>query len=653
MCGITGKLNFNGRPGRVEEVQAMAVTLHHRGPDHIGAYAEGPVCLGMARLAVIDLNTGDQPISNEDGTVWVVCNGEIYNFRELRDALQAQGHRFTTRSDTEVIVHLYEEYGAGLGVHLHGMFAIAIWDQKRQQLVLIRDRLGVKPLYYYHGKDRLVFGSEMKALLADDIPRTIKVQSVDDYLTFGYVPGPGSIFEDVGKVPPAHSLVCRMDGTLTATRYWDHLDPALDSRYAGINDPREYRELFWDMFKQAVKARLVSDVPLGVLLSGGVDSTAVVAAMHEVTDQPIKTFTVGFDDESYNEAPLARLTADHFHTQHHELTMHPDSEKVVQEYTEHFDEPYGESSAIPIFYVAEMAKQHVTVALGGDAGDELLGGYNTYAGYRWMSLYHRLPDFLGRGLIPWVVDRLPVSHSKASIDYLARRFVSAVDFNPAEAHLKWLEVVASEHKAQLYGPLLRDQRERLAPYRFFAKPFEKSANLEMINRLMYLDSQVYLPEGILTKVDRMTMAHSLEVRGPFLDHRLHEFCARMPAHLKMRGRQRKVLLKEILRGKVPPQILSKKKMGFILPLPQWFCRELKDLLCDTLSASRVSDAGFFNPEHIQLLLNQHLAKTHNHTTTLWGLLAFMLWYDKYGKQAATLPGRTRPLTSSKRACTDH
>ena len=629
MCGICGQLNLDGRPAQARHTEAMVRTLDHRGPDDRGVYAGGPAAIGIARLNVIDLETGHQPVHNEDSSIWCVLNGEIYNYRELRETLTARGHHFHTQSDTETIVHLYEEYGAALAEHLRGMFAIALWDQHRQQLLLIRDRLGVKPLYYYLDTNRLVFGSELKALLAAGIPRDVDPQAADDYLTHGYVPGQGAIFRNVHKLLPAHTLLIRRGGSIELNRYWDLLDPRWDAEHSAASNPAERGEATWEMLKEAVRCRLVSDVPIGVLLSGGIDSTAIVAAMREVTSQPIKTFTVGFDDKSYDESSLARLTAERFGTEHHELVARIEANEIVPSYIHHLDEPYAESSAIPIYYVSRLAREHITVALGGDGGDELFGGYDHYAASRYMEWYHRLPRALSHRFIPWAVRQLPVSHSRASFENLAKRFVSAVELSPKQAQLKWLEVISDDLKQRLQGPALRGREAALPAFRFYEQHLEQARRQEGINRLMFIDSRIYLPDGILTKIDRMSMAHGLETRGPFLDHKLVEFGHRLPSEVKMRGLTRKYLLKKLLRGRVPPRVLSQKKMGFVLPLARWLCGDLKELLCDTLSTDRLRRSGYFDPAAVERLIGGHLARREDHSKTLWSLLVFQLWLDRY------------------------
>ena len=604
----------------------MTATLDHRGPDEQKTVSLGACGLGAARLAIIDLDTGSQPVANEDGTILAASNGEVYNYRELREQLIAAGHVFSTQGDTEVLVHAYEEYGPELSKRLQGMFAAAIWDGSRRKLILLRDRLGVKPLFYYLGSARLVFGSELKALSADDIPRKIRLQAVDDYLTYGYVPGPDSIFEGVHKLDPGHYLVVDAEGKAEQRRYWDLLAESEPPQ----GDESELGRQFWAIFLEAVRSRLESDVPLGVLLSGGVDSAAVVMAMRELGHDSIQTFTVGFAEDSFDESLLARMTAEKVGAQHHESVARPEGRSIVEEYVEHFDEPYGESSAVPIFYVARFARQHVTVALTGDGGDEMLGGYNTYAGHRAMQLYQRLPGFLSRGLIPWAVRRMPVSHRRGSLESLAKRFVSGANTSLEEAHLRWLENIDQESKQALYGEAMLARSEAPPAFRLMQPMFAEARNLEGVNRLGYVDTQGFLRESILTKTDRMTMAHALEARAPFLDYRLWEFALRLPENLKIRGFQRKYLLKNLLEGKAPHEVLHKPKMGFILPLAHWFCTDLKELLCDSLTPSELKKSGFFNPATVQALIAQHLERKADHSKALWEILVFQLWLNRYG-----------------------
>lgn len=602
----------------------MARTLQRRGPDDQGAHVDGAAGIGIARLAILDVPGGHQPIPNEDETVWVVSNGEIYNHRELRAELEARGHQFRTGNDAEAAVHLYEELGAGLAARLRGMFAIAIWDARERKLTLIRDRLGVKPLYLYRDARTLLFGSELKALIAAGMPREIEAQGVSDYLSYGYLPGPASIFRGVEKLAPAHTLTVEADGKTTQSRYWDLLEAS--SAAAVPADEGERDEAFWALFREAVAVRLESDVPLGVLLSGGIDSAAVVAAYREASSAPLKTFTVGFAEQSFDESRLARLTAERYGTEHHELIAEPELPGILDAYTESFDEPYGESSAIPIYYVARLARQQITVALGGDGGDEALGGYNHYAGAGYLEQYKKLPGLLSESLIPWAAKRLPVSHSRAGFSYLARRFVAAAKMSPEQTHLEWISVVDAATKDAIAGEALRGLRPSL---RVIEAAHHRAADLDPLNRLMYADAEVYLREGILQKVDRMTMAHSLEARGPFLDQELAAFALRIPGRDKIRSRVRKYFFKRLLRDRLPAETLKQKKMGFVPPLAKWLCGELRESLLDTLTPKAVAEGGYFEPSAVQRLIDEHLGRRRDHSRALWGLMAFERWRRRW------------------------
>ena len=602
----------------------MARTLRHRGPDDEGVHVDGTAGIGIARLAILDVPGGHQPIPNEDETVWAVSNGEIYNHRELRGELESRGHRFRTGNDAEAAVHLYEEHGPEMAKRLRGMFAIAIWDGRARRLTLIRDRLGVKPLYLYRDRDGLLFASELKALIAAGMPRDIEPQGVSDYLSYGYLPGPSSIFRDVEKLAPAHTLTVEADGRTTQSRYWDMLAANREAQVPAREEERS--EAFWALFREAVQVRLESDVPLGVLLSGGIDSAAIVAAYREATSAPLKTFTVGFAEQSFDESRLARLTAERYETEHHELIAEPELPSILDAYTESFDEPYGESSAIPIYYVARLAREHITVALGGDGGDEALGGYNHHAGVGYLERYRKLPGLLSRSLIPWAAGRLPVSHERASLPYLAKRFVAAAAMTPEQAHLEWISVVDEASKAAVAG----EELKRLEPsLRYLAGAYGRAHGLDPLNRTLYADSQVYLREGILQKVDRMTMAHGLEARGPFLDQELVAFALGVPGNEKIRHGVRKRFFKRLLRDRLPAETLNQKKMGFVPPLAKWLCGELREPLLDTLTPKALAESGYFQPQAVQRMLDEHLERRRDHSRALWGLMAFELWRRRW------------------------
>jgi asparagine synthase (glutamine-hydrolysing) len=625
MCGIAGTLIFqSGEFVAPETIAAMCDTLRHRGPDDEGIYVDGHFGMGMRRLSIIDLSTGKQPISNEDRSVWTVYNGEIYNFLELRASLQQQGHRFYTHTDTEVIVHLYEEYQEDFVRHLAGMFAIAIWDTRQKKLILARDRLGIKPLYYCVEPDRLVFGSEIKALLKVGVNREIDLQALHDYLSLNYVPGPRTIFAHVSKLPPGHCLTW-VKGRVTVTPYWELTYPATVHNERGQTEGRYCEELD-ALLKTTVKQHLMSDVPLGVFLSGGVDSSSLVALMHEVSQQPVQTFSIGFVEQSYNELDYARVTAQKFHTQHHELVVRPQIADLLPELVRYCDEPFADSSAIPVYYVSKLAREHVKVVLSGEGGDEVFAGYETYAAYKIASVYKRLPRLLATTVIPAIIQRLPVSHQKVSFDYKAKRFVEGALLPPAEGHYWWKVIFSEEAKAALYANGANGYAD---PSRLYRQAYEQCSAPDVLTKLQHIDAKIYLPDDILVKADRMSMANSLEARVPFLDHRVVEFAASLPPQLKLRSLCKKYILKRTMSRYLPPQIVQGKKRGFNVPLPIWLRRDLRDFVHDVLSPQRIKNAGFFRPATVATLIRAHEDMRKDYSRNIWSLLIFMLWYDEY------------------------
>jgi asparagine synthase (glutamine-hydrolysing) len=633
MCGIVGTLNADrSRPAEADLIHAMCRTLVHRGPDDEGVYADGPVGLGMRRLSIIDLAGGHQPISNEDGTIWVVLNGEIYNYREWRPKLQARGHRFASDSDTEVIVHLYEEYGDAFVEHLRGMFAIALWDQRREALVLVRDRLGIKPLYYAAEADRLLFGSELKALLAADVSREVDQQSLHDFLSYNYVPGPRTIFTAIKKLGPGHRLIARR-GHIAVEPYWNL--PPVPAARDGAAPIAYYVERLTDLLKEAVRYRLIADVPLGVFLSGGLDSSSIVALMREVSSDPIKTFSIGFEEQSYNELPYARLVARHFETEHHEFVVKPDAVDLVPKLVRFFDEPFADSSAIPCYYLSELARRHVTVALGGDGGDEVFAGYETYTAWKLASMYRRLSGPL-HALLPGLVARLPVSHRKISFDYKAKRFIQGALLPPERGHYAWKEVFSDDMKERLYAGNGHARYED--PFRVFEREFAACPGAATLSRLQYVDLRVYLPDDILVKVDRTSMAHSLEARVPLLDHKLVEFASTIPPELHLKGLCKKYLLKRVMAHRLPRKILNRKKGGFNVPIAGWLRHELHDYVRDVLSEKRLREQGFFEPQAVQQLVRDHVELKADYSRNLWGLLIFALWHEEYGAPRVSSTG---------------
>ncbi len=626
MCGIAGKLNYDPAcPVDAPGLQRMCHTLIHRGPDDWGLYIDGALGLAMRRLSIIDLATGQQPIHNEARTVWTVYNGEIYNFPELRRRLEARGHAFYTHTDTEVIVHLYEEYGVDFPRHLNGMFAIAVWDAVQRRLVLARDHMGIKPLYYAALSDRLLFGSEIKALLADDFRPTLDLDAVSIYLSLLYIPAPYSIYREIRKLEPAHTLVWQ-DGRIDVRPFWDlasvtPLQPPYDASLL----QSELRA----RLAAAVQQQLVADVPLGIFLSGGLDSSAIVAFARQSHNGPLKTFSIGFDDPSYDETHLARIVAERFETEHTELTVRPDATDLAPKLVAHFDEPFADSSAIPTYYLAQLTRRHVTVALGGDGGDELFAGYATYQADKLAAVYEHLPGPISRGLVPAVVRQLPVSDRKVSFDLKARRFVAHALLEPGRRHYAWKAFFNDDLKGELLDPGLRAALNGgLDGYGPFRRQYEAAAHLDELSRYQYADTRVSLPDDMLTKVDRMSMAHSLEARVPLLDVGLVEFAFRLPGALKMPGLKLKHFFRETMRDILPREILRQPKRGFNAPMSRWLKTDLRPLVESYLAPDTVARQGFFQPAVVSRLVADHQAGRADYSRNLWALLMFNLWAEQ-------------------------
>jgi asparagine synthase (glutamine-hydrolysing) len=626
MCGITGFVDFwDSSKTRVEDERAqilenMCRVIRHRGPDDQGVMLNRGVALGMRRLSIIDLAGGHQPISNEDGAVTVVFNGEIYNYRELQPDLESRGHRFATSSDTEAIVHSYEEYGPSCVNRLRGMFAFAIWDDREKKLFIARDRVGKKPLYYSVTRTgTLVFGSELKSLLQHpEVGRDIDPQALDAYFSLGYVPDPLSIFQNIEKLPPGHHLTFT-NGRLSVERYWDF------SYETNGNGHRQsdYLEELRALLDEAVKIRLVSDVPLGAFLSGGIDSSTVVALMARHMGQPVKTFSIGFNEDSYNELKYARLTAEKFGTEHHEFLVTPDICDVVDELAWHFDEPFADSSAIPTYVVSKLAREHVTVVLTGDGGDELFAGYTRYATERRRTGFEMVPQIIRQGLMNPLSRRLP--HATWGRNYLHN-----VSLDPISRYLDNVSVFSQLNKASLYSSdfshQLRNRSQLNSYFRELSGNVRTDARLDS---LLYIDSKTYLPGDILTKVDRMSMAVSLEARVPLLDHKLIEFVTRIPAGLKMVGLETKHLFKRAVADLVPAEILNRPKQGFGVPIQQWINEQLRERIHETLKDRRTLQRGYVSPGYVELLLDEHERGRRDHAMSLWSLLMLELWHRQY------------------------
>ncbi len=622
MCGIAGFLNREGEPADPGVLARMTATLAHRGPDGEGEYRDGPVGLGHRRLSIIDVDGGAQPISNEDGTVWVTFNGEIYNEPELRARLKSTGHSFRTATDTECLVHLYEEHGPDFARHLNGMFALALWDGPRRRLVLARDRMGQKPLYHAEtGRGALVFGSEPKALLAHpDVPRRLDPRGLSRYLFYEYVPAPGSIWGGMSKLPPAHVLV-REGGTTTIARYWEPPGPAAD--------PIPFEEAsgrFWDGFRAAVGRHRRSDVPLGVFLSGGVDSSSVASALAELEPAGgIRTFSIGFDDPSFDESGHARAVARHLGTDHRERTFSAGTVmELLPEVAGWLDEPFGDASILPTHLLSRFAREEVTVALGGDGADELLAGYPTFRAERASGLFRRLPG-AARALAGAAVGRLPVDHGNISLDFRLKQFLRGAGEPPMLAHQRWL---GSFSGAEI-GRTLADPGGFDVEAEHAARAGGLAPGADPLTRSLRLYQDTYLPDDILTKVDRASMACGLEVRAPFLDAELVDSIGRLPASYKYGKGQTKRLLKAGAAGRVPASILDRPKKGFGIPVARWLRGPLSPLVDRLLAPDRLARQGLFRPDEVARRVGEHRAGVRDHRKPLWTLLMFQLWHDRW------------------------
>jgi asparagine synthase (glutamine-hydrolysing) len=622
MCGIAGFVEAPaarafGDEERRDLMHRMCEAIRHRGPDDEGVLVEPGAALGMRRLSIIDLSTGHQPIHNEEATVSVVFNGEIYNFRELRSELESAGHRFATATDTEVIVHAYEQWGARAITRLRGMFAFAIWDRRSRTLLAARDRIGIKPLHYALTGQRLYFGSEIKSLLcAPDVTRELDPAALDHYLSFLYTPRDGSIFTQIRKLPPGHVLTFS-DGRLRVERYWQL--PA-DEPFAGSDEDAVAG--LRDVLTGAVRSHLVSDVPVGAFLSGGIDSSVVVALMAEASATRVKTFSIGFDEPAYDELAYARRVADHFGTDHHEFVVKPDAVRILDRLVSHFDEPFADSSAIPTWYVSELAGRHVTVVLSGDGGDELFGGYDRYLAHPRVAQFDRYCPRPVQKVAARMAAGLP--HGTRG-----RNLLRHIGRGPRGRYLDAIRFFGVDEKPALFSPELRallrgpDAETRLAAH------FERFAALPWPSQLMRFDAETYLPEDVLTKVDRMSMAHSIESRVPLLDNAVIQFASSLPPTLKIRNGRRKHVLKEVAARLLPEAILTRPKQGFGVPLGLWFRGDERELFADTLLSARSLQRGYFQPAFVRQLVDEHVRGRRDHTLRLWQLVVFERWHRLY------------------------
>jgi asparagine synthase (glutamine-hydrolysing) len=611
MCGICGIVSASG-PADPDRLARMSAKLRHRGPDSDGAFLEGPVGLAARRLAIIDLQTGDQPIANEDGSVHVVQNGELYNYPELRAELERAGHRFRTRGDTEVLVHLYEQEGLAFARRLRGMFAVALWDATRRRLVLARDRYGIKPLYYQANAEGFEFASELRSL-----PRgEIDLDALEAFLAFNSIPAPLTIFREARKLPPGHVLVWE-NGNVNLERYARPAPVPVEELRE--DDEAELLEELRSRLRDSVRAHLLADVPVGVLLSGGIDSAALTALAAQETAEPVRTFSIGFEERSFDELADARLVADRYGTLHRELVLRPDAALLLPALAEAFDEPFADSSALPTYLVSQLAAEDVKVALSGEGGDELFGGYYTYVA----DLLAARTGGLAALASP-LVERLPTSTGRASFDYKAKRFVRGAQLPPLERHHAWKEIFSADARAELTG-----HRSEFDPVDLYRERYAETAGAEPLARLQDVDLGIYLVDDLLVKTDRASMAHSLEARVPFLDPVVTNFALGLPARHRVRGLRKKVLLRKAISPLVPSRIVRGKKRGFSIPAAAWLRGELEPFARETLSADTLRRQGYFRPEAVTALIDRHVAGQEDLSRQLWGLLAFTLWHERH------------------------
>jgi asparagine synthase (glutamine-hydrolysing) len=624
VCGITGIVRGDGARVDRELLERMNEAIRHRGPDEDGYYSSGGVGLAMRRLCIIDLKGGQQPIHNQDRTAWIVFNGEIYNYRELREQLEKLGHRFYTDSDTEAIVHAYDQYGTDCPKHLRGMFAFAIWDERAKSLFLARDRVGKKPLLYAEVDGGLVFGSEFIALLQHPgISRDIDFEAIHHYLSFICVPAPLTAYRAIRKLEPGHSLLWR-NGEIKIERYWQ-----LDfSKKLRISE-EEAGDRVLELLREAVRIRLMSEVPLGAFLSGGIDSSAVVALMAQESSEPVKTFSIGFDEQDFSELHHARRVAEHVGADHHEFIVRPDAMEILPTLVEHYGEPFADSSAIPSYYVSRETRAYVTVALNGDGGDECFAGYERYVAMKLSQRYANLSGPLRRAAIEPVVKALPGFESRPNILRKAKRFVAVASIPTVERYLRWVSAFDEDAKQNLYSDAFRHETANFRTAAILEPWFAKANGTGIVDASLLADTMTYLPNDLLVKMDIASMAVSLEARSPFLDNHLMEFAASLPQHLKLRRLTTKYVLKRVLKKLLPAENLHRRKMGFGVPIGSWFRSSMQPFLRLTLLSEKSLARGLFKPEIVLQIINQHVEGKADHSHRLWSLLMLELWFQRF------------------------
>jgi len=625
MCGIAGRFNYlSDAPVPGDVIDGMCDLLAHRGPDGQGIWTCGPIGLGHRRLAIIDLSAaGRQPMLTTDEDLAITFNGEIYNFQELRGELEQRGHRFRSRTDTEVMLAAYREWGVECLSRFRGMFAFALWDANERKLFIARDRIGKKPLHYFVDRDGLAFASEPKAFLADPsfVPEP-NLEALSAYLTYQYVPSPLSAFKGVQRLPPAHYLTVQ-DGRVTVQRYWK-LSYAQKRR---MSEEDACAELLHRL-REAVRVRLISDVPLGAFLSGGIDSSTIVALMAHLSDAPVKTFSIGFDETDFNELPYARLVADRYATDHHEFIVRPDATEIFQQLVWHYNEPYADASAIPTYYLSELARRHVTVALNGDAGDENFAGYRRYITRTPAQRFDRLPAAVRRAVAN-AARVAPAPRQSDSVVYRGRQWLRRLSDTPEGRYSRALMMFDAELKAEVCEPAFLERAGGAAASRFLLEAFRTSDAPDFVDALLDVDVNYYLSDCLLVKVDIATMAHGLEGRSPMLDHEFMEFAASLPADLKLRGEETKYIFKRAVRDLLPSDIIDRPKKGFSVPLDVWFRSELRELSADLLLDGRLAQRGYFQMSAVRRLLEEHWSGAASWHNQLWTLVMLESWHRMF------------------------
>ncbi len=625
MCGIAGFVNANGSGVDRSILESMNQAIFHRGPDEDGVYIHENVGLAMRRLSIIDVSGGQQPVHNAARTRWIVFNGEIYNYQDLREDLQNLGHEFYTKSDTEAVVHLYDEYGIDCLRHLRGMFAFAIWDAIDKSLFLARDRVGKKPLLYSHQTTGdLIFGSEFQAVLKHpDISRDVDYDAIDSYMSYLCVPAPKTAFKQIRKLEPAHWLRWR-DGKIETKRYWQP-DFSKKRKISEVEAIEETTRIL----RESTKLRLISEVPLGAFLSGGVDSSAVVALMAQESSSPVKTFSIGFEEEDFSELKYARKVAEHVGAEYNEFIVRPNALDVIPTLVEHYGEPYADSSAIPTYYVAKETRKYVTVALNGDGGDESFAGYERYAAMRIAERYEHIPQALRKIFIEAPINMLPTSEFKRSRLRDAKRFLRAANLPRTERYFRWVSVFNGDTKPELYTRDFAATVSGQDATALLDHWFSLANGTGTLDATLLTDQMTYLPNDLLVKVDIASMANSLEARSPFLDHKLIEFAASLPEGIKMNGVETKSLLKKVAARLVPKEVIYRRKMGFGVPIGKWFRGEMKDFVRGILLSERSLNRGIIKPEILERYVNEHTTASRDHSFQLWTLLMLELWFQRF------------------------